>query len=150
MKDYLDKLKSELKRTEHLFYVSLKYTRTVDVIRSVIQRLINAFDAGMEGILKKKQRRKKTLEIPEQPRKRCEVIKELFADDKELINFIDFYLNLRNIIQAKYDKAHEYRRNVKMITHLGPENDLDVNIDLLLEYYNRAKKFEEYIKEKLG
>ncbi len=150
MKDYLDKLRSELKRADHLFYVSLKYTRTVDVIRSVIQRLINAFDVGIEGILKKKKRRKKTLEMPEQPRKRCEVIKELFPEDKKLINFIDFYLNLRNIIQAEYDKAHEYRRNVKMITHLGPENDLDVNIDLILEYYNKTKKFEEYIKEKLG
>jgi len=150
MKDYLDKLKSELKRADHLFYVSLKYTRTVDVIRSVIKRLINAFDVGIEGILKKKKRRKKTLDIPEQPRKKCEVIKELFPEDKKLIDFIDFYLKLRNIIQAKYDKAHEYRRNVKMITHLGPENDLDVNIDLLLEYYKKTKKFEDYVKEKIG
>ena len=30
----------ELKRVDHLVYVSLKYTRTVDVIRSIIDRLI--------------------------------------------------------------------------------------------------------------
>jgi hypothetical protein len=148
--DYLDQLKSELKRADHLFYVSLKYTRTVDVIRSVIERLINAFDVGMEGLLHKVKKRRKKLDIPEQPRKRAEVTKEVFKDDAELIKFIDFYLELRDIIQAKYEKESEYRRNVKMITYLTPDNILDVNIDLLLEFFNRTKKFEEYVVEKIG
>ncbi|MEE9525294.1 MAG: hypothetical protein V3V78_01665 [Candidatus Woesearchaeota archaeon] len=150
MKDYLDKLKSELKRADHLFYVSLKYTRTVDVIRSVIERLINAFDVGMEGLLQKVKRRRKTLEVPEQPRKRAEVTKEVFADDPQLIKFIDFYLGLRDIIQARYDKAKEYRRNVRMITYLNLETPMDVNIDLVLEFFEETKKFEEYVIEKLG
>ena len=94
MKDYLDRLKSELRRAEHLFYVSLKYTRTVDVIRSVIERFMNAFDVGMEGLLVKTKKRRKTLEIPEQPRKRCEVVKEIFAEDeicKSSILFFTFF-----------------------------------------------------------
>ena len=42
----------ELKRVDHLIFVSLKYTRTVDVLRSVINRLIDAYGAIIEGILK--------------------------------------------------------------------------------------------------
>ena len=149
MKDYLDRLKSELRRADHLFYVSLKYTRTVDVIRSIIRRLINAFDVGMEALLIKTQKRRKTLEVPEQPRKRAEVVKEVFADDKKLVDFIDFYLNLRDIIQAKYDRRLEFRRHVTMITYLKVGEPLDVNIDLLLEYFEKTKKFAEYVEEKI-
>ncbi len=100
MKDYLDNVKNELKRVDHLLYVSLKYTRTVDVIRSVINRLINAFDFGIDGLLAKVKKRRKTLELPEQPRKKCELVKELYADNEKILDFIDFYLELSNIYQA--------------------------------------------------
>ncbi len=36
MTDYLDNAKNEMKRVDHLLFVSLKYTRTVDVIKSVM------------------------------------------------------------------------------------------------------------------
>ena len=147
--DYLDQLKSELKRVDHLFYVSLKYTRTVDVIRSVIQRLMNAFDVGIEALLVKTARRRKKLEVPGQPRKKCELAKEIFADDEKLVKFVDFYLEMRDIFQAKFDKRDEYRRNVTMISMLSPDNVVDVNIDLLEEYYDKTKKFAEYVEEKL-
>ena len=39
---------SQLKRADHLLYVTLKYTRTVDVIKSIIKRLISAFDFAVE------------------------------------------------------------------------------------------------------
>lgn len=149
MKDYLDQLKSELKRADHLFFVSLKYTRTVDVIRSVLDRLMNAYYVGFEALLVKAKRRRK-IDIPEQPRKRCELLKEIFSDDKYIIASVDFYLEMRDIIQAKYDKREEYRRHVTMITHLEPGRDIDVNIDLLQEYYAKTRKFEEYLLEKLG
>ncbi|MBR9691244.1 hypothetical protein GOV06_00495 [Candidatus Woesearchaeota archaeon] len=150
MKDYLDSLKSELKRADHLFYVSLKYTRTVDVIRSVIERLLNAFDVGMEGLLMKVKKRRKSFDVPIQPRKRCELLKEVFSDDEKLIKFVDFYLEMRDIIQAKYDKSSEYRRKVTMTSHLSPDNVVEVNIDLLLEFYNKTREFEEYVVGKIG
>ena len=34
----------EIKRVDHLVFVSLKYTRTVDVIKSVVDRIISALD----------------------------------------------------------------------------------------------------------
>jgi len=103
----------------------------------------------MEALLIKTQKRRKTLEVPEQPRKRAEVVKEVFADDKKLVDFIDFYLNLRDIIQAKYDRRLEFRRHVTMITYLKVGEPLDVNIDLLLEYFEKTKKFAEYVEEKI-
>jgi len=146
MKDYLDKVKNELKRVDHLLYVSLKYTRTVDVIRSVINRLISAFDFSIDGLLAKVKKRRKTLEMPEQPRKKCELVKELYADDEKIIGLIDFYLELRNIYQAKYTKREEYRRYVTMIVELEPGKPIDIGIDQLHEYEERTKTFVEYLE----
>ena len=49
MKESFDEAIQELKRVDHLFWVSLKYTRTVDVIKHVIERLINCIGFGLEA-----------------------------------------------------------------------------------------------------
>ena len=43
-RDILEEAKEELKRVDPLVFVSLKYTRTVDVIKSVLERLIAAYE----------------------------------------------------------------------------------------------------------
>jgi hypothetical protein len=53
MKESLSEAFEELKRADHLIYVSLKYTRTVDVIKSIIERLINAYDDAIITLLDK-------------------------------------------------------------------------------------------------
>ncbi len=146
MKDYLDRVKNELKRVDHLLYVSLKYTRTVDVVRSVVNRLINAFDFGIDGLLEKIKKRRKTLEIPEQPIKKCNLVKELYADDEKVLAFVDFYLELRKIYQAKYTKREEYRRYVTMISELSPDLAIEIGIDALHEYEKTSKEFVEYLE----
>jgi hypothetical protein len=148
MKEYLDNLKNELKRVDHLIYVSLKYTRTVDVIKNTIGRMISAFDFGFLALLEKVKKRRKTLEIPTQPRKKCELLKEIFPEDKTLLKYIDFYLLLRDLDQAKYAKREEYRRHVTMIATMGG-NLFEVNIDILHEYYDKLKEFVEYLEGKL-
>ena len=40
----------ELKRADHMIYVTLKYTRTADVIHNILKRLINAFDVSIGKI----------------------------------------------------------------------------------------------------
>lgn len=149
MKDYLDNVKNELKRLDHIIYVSLKYTRTVDVIKHAIDRMISAMDFGIEGILEKIKRRRKTLEIPEQPLKRCELVRELLPEDEELKDFIEFYLLLRTLSKAKYTKKEEYRRNVAMIVELD-SGMTEVSIDVLYEHDEKMKKFVEYLEKFFG
>ena len=145
MKDYLDDVKNEVKRIDHLIYVSLKYTRTVDVIRSVVERIINAFEIGIEGLLEKVKKRRKHFEIPSQPLLRCGLIKQVFPDDKKLLKFVDFYLMLRRTLKAPYTKKEEYRRHVTMIADMGG-NFFEINMDNLKEYYKKTQDFIEYVK----
>jgi hypothetical protein len=64
MEESLQDAITELKRVDHLFYVSLKYTRTVDMMKHMVERLISTFSFGIESILKHAKEEKKITEIP--------------------------------------------------------------------------------------
>ena len=44
MNESLIEAREELKRLEHIIYVSLKYTRTVDVILNALKRMVSTYD----------------------------------------------------------------------------------------------------------
>ncbi len=59
MRESLDNAFREIRKVDHLIFVSLKYTRTVDMIKHVIKRMISSFDFMMDALLldlKKKKR----------------------------------------------------------------------------------------------
>ena len=150
MKKYLDDAKEEMKRADHLLYVSLKYTRTVDVIRSTIQRLILAYDAIMNELLEFAQKKKKIKIIPTAPTMKADSLKEAFKEDEIIIENLNFYLLLRKLIKAKrIDKREEYRRHVTMTVHFTDQDLMEVNIDILKEYYFKTKEFIDYIEEQI-
>lgn len=135
LEDFEENAEEELKRADHLIYVTLKYTKTVDVIKNTILRLINAMDfAVMEGVgyIKIKN-------ISDVPRMRFEQFLEKIPKAKE---YGDFYFMLRRIYNAKFDGKEEYRKRVTLMTEEG-----DVNIDTLKEYHQRTKKFVKLMEE---
>ena len=148
MKEALDNAKEELKRVDHLFYVSLKYTRTADMMRHLIERLINAFSFGIESLLKYAKEEKIISHIPDSPTMRANLFLETFKEE-EAINYINLYLKLRKIIRADYSRKEEYRRHVAMTCKLEKGEISEVNIDVLKEYYETAKNFINYAQRKI-
>ena len=140
MEESLQDAAEEIKRAEHLFYVSLKYTRTVDVIRSLLERLISTFDHGMLSLLKYAKEKKKIQEIPPTPSSRCELLEKVFSKDLEIKQHLEMYLLFRKLIRVPYTKREEYRRHVTMISQLETSK-FEVNIDTLEEYYNKTMDF---------
>lgn len=145
MKEALENARQELKRVDHLFWVSLKYTRTVDVIRNVVQRLINVFEFGLEAVLKQAKENKLIKEIPKNVGLKCDLLKKTFPENNELIEYVDFYLKLRKISNSEYTKKEEYRRHVTMTVIVNGEK-INVDIDLLKEYYEKSKQFVHFVK----
>lgn len=146
MKEAFEQSVEELKRVDHLFYVSLKYTRTVDVIKNIIHRLINCFDFGFESILKYAKEKKLVNSIPANAGLKCELLKKTFPNDLTLNDYVNFYSLLKKIIRAQYTKKEEYRRHVAMIATIDTKEVIEVNIDLLKEYYDKTKGFVSYVK----
>jgi len=152
--------REELKRADHLIYVSLKYTRTVDVIESVIVRLMSAqqmtIDALLEWLEKKKKLKKIDLSKPYKTK--IELIREKMKKDETVIKLLDFYEYLIKIMKADHIKKEEFRKNVRLIAHDKNGNVIEeVGIEVLKEtlaefeslagfFFERPKEYERPLK----
>jgi hypothetical protein len=148
MPEFIENAKEELKRVDHLIYVSLKYTRTVDVLKSIIQRLLNCFDFVIEGLLQEAEDNNKIEATPTSPGVKCEVLQKLYSKEKTLHNYCSFYLLLRRINRAEFERAREFRRHVTMTANVD-QKLVEVNIDIITDYFKRVKLFMDYVNESL-
>ena len=138
----------ELKRAEHLLYVSLKYTRTVDVLKSLLLRLISGLDVTISCLLQRAKDKKRIKEIPPQITVRCELVKKLYNDEK-INEMLQFYLTLRKINKAEYKKSNEYRRHVTM-TATTDDGIIEVNLDIIKEYFHKTGEYVDYVDNLLN
>lgn len=136
----------ELKRVDHLIFVSLKYTRTVDVIRSVVNRIIDSFNAIIDGFLNQLEEEHKIFEIPQAPMIKVQKIKE-FYDDDTLKEYLDFYIYLRQLYRSDFTRSGEFRKNVTMTTTMPTGEEVEVKIDTVMEYYEKTKAFIHHIQD---
>ena len=135
--EFLETAQDELKRADHLMFVRLKYTRTVDVIKSIITRLKAAIDAGFEVLLQEAKIAKRIDEVPTLHKMRVETVRQLHP---EFSDFVDFYLLLRKIDKAEFERDLEFRRHVCMTADVDGER-LHITIDIVQDYYEKTKEF---------
>jgi len=149
MRTSLEKCQDEMRRAEHLIYVSLKYTRTVDIMKHIIDRMINASDCMLDLLFKYAKKKRKIKEIPEKPGPRCSKLKEIFEDDDVIKNFVDFYMFLRKLSRASYTASREFRRHVTM-TAIVDNEQFEFNIDKIYEFNDKLKNFIDYVEVLTG
>ncbi|MBI4439239.1 hypothetical protein HY640_04865 [Candidatus Woesearchaeota archaeon] len=145
--EILKQAREELKRADHLLYVSLKYTRTVDVIKSIILRLISGLGFSIDTLLYKAKERKLLREVPDQAGLKCELVKKLYPDES-VADMVNMYLMLRKISKAEYKKSNEYRRHVTM-TATTDQGIITINLDVIKDYYNRAVAYTNHVEDLL-
>ena len=143
---YLYDSAQEIKRADHLIYVSLKYTRTIDVMNNILDRLIATNDFLLDGILGKAKKQKKIDKDIPIPGLKVEKIKELYPDNQELHNYLYLYILFRKIRKASQMKHLEFRRGVTM-TAMVDNQQIEVTIDIITDYYKRTMKFLEYLRD---
>ncbi len=136
---------SELKRADHSIAVSLKYTRTVDVIKSIVDRLINTIGFAFDAVLEKAKEEGQIKTIPKLPRQKTELLRDTYPDDETLQSYIDFYFILRKITKAKFEKRQEFRRHVTMTAKLDKGESVELTIDIITDYFNRVKELLDYV-----
>ncbi len=144
MNEFLEGAVGELKRADHMLYVSLKYTRTVDVIKNILERLISCFDFTFEYLVWHLKETKAIEEMPFARAKKIEVLKHYFQSNTEFIDYIDFYLLLRKIDQANFTRRQEFRRHVTMSAILEKNRVIELNIDSIHDYYDKTKAFVDF------
>ncbi len=146
MNDYLDDASEELKRADHLIFVSLKYTRTCDVLKHIIDRLINSIEFMFTALLEHMKEQGKLEEVPKAPIPKANKVKELFPDDEFIPEFADLFMRFRKISKADFSRACEFRRHVTMTVVVDDET-IQIHIDNITEYFKRTKEFFAHVQD---
>ena len=138
--------KEELKRVDHQIYVTLKYTRTCDVIKNTIERLINAFEAIFEVGLEYAVKKKKIKMIPDSNRLKAEVLYKV-CRKRGIKKYFELYTLLRELYVAEFGRKEEYRKHVAMVCSLDGERIVEVDVPMLMDFYTQTKEFVKIIEE---
>lgn len=138
---YLDQAVEELKRVEHLVYVSLKYTRTVDVLLNIISRMIDGYDEMWNALLEWMKEKGDLEEIPTAPVVKANVLLDYFEENDEVVDNARLFLLLRKLHRSSNpEREQEYRRHVTMRTIIDGREEL-LNIDIVTQYFHMQKDF---------
>ncbi len=146
VKNFIEELIQEKISADHLLYVSLKYTKTCDVILNLILRWRKMIETGVEGILEVAKKKKKISSVPLNPIGKIEAVKKLFKKDKEFLDVIHTYEMFRKIEELKKERIGEFRKNVALkILYRGEE--ININLDQLKIYADMLEKFISTTKQ---
>jgi hypothetical protein len=131
---------------DHLLYVSLKYTKTCDVIVNLLLRWKEMIDLSIDAILKKAKKKKKISSVPTNPVGKLEAMKKLFKKDKNTLDVLEMYEMSKKIRELRTERTGEFRKNVTLkVFYQGKE--ININLDKLKEYAEQVEKFISTIKQ---
>ncbi|MAG52973.1 MAG: hypothetical protein CMH62_03355 [Nanoarchaeota archaeon] len=147
----IDEARHELKRADHLIFVSLKYTRTMDVVESTVKRLIGSIEMAIDALFQWLLKKKKIKEIPSTYKNKIEVARDNFKKDETILELLKFYSFLMRVDRADHQRKSEFRKGVAMIAN-DEQGDLidEINIDKLKDYYLKTLDFIDYVEEYLS
>ena len=131
---------------DHLLYVSLKYTKTCDVIINLLLRWKKMIETSINEILKHAKKRKKISSIPTNPVGQIETARKLLKKDANFQEVIDMYEMFRKVEELRKERIGEFRKNVPLkVFYLGEE--ININLDKLKLYAEKLEKFISTTKQ---
>ena len=139
MRESIENAVEELKRVDHSIFVSLKYTRTVDILVNILIRMVDCYENLFMALLKYALENKMITEIPTTPKERVLIMKQAFKE-QEIHDNADLYLLLKAMLKANYSKENEYRRHVAMRAIIAGREEI-ININIISQYYEFLTSF---------
>jgi len=145
----MEKIIQEKISADHLLYVSLKYTKTCDVIFNLMLRWRKMIKTSIEQILEHAKKKKKITKIPANPMGQIDEIKKLFKKDKNFMKIVKLYEMLRKLEELRTERIGEFRKNVNLkIFYQGKE--INVNLEQLKIYAENLENFIRTTKQFLS
>jgi len=148
---YVQLAKVELNRAEHLFFVSLKYTKTVEVVENIFDRMINTYESLVNALIQKEIEKGKASEslIKASPIEKVSFLKDQFSHDTTIHENLNTFLLLRKILKNIVDHQNSYRKNFTVIAMVGRQ-EYRIDLKKIGEFYYQLEDFWNYVKEKVA
>jgi len=145
MSEDLEKIIKEKISADHLLYVSLKYTKTCDVMINLIRRWKIMIDYSLDSLLDKAKKKKMIKKVPTAPKLKIDEIKKVFKKKPEVMQVVEIYEMFKLIEILQKSKENEFRKGVCLkIQYKGEE--IKVDLEKLKEYSEILERFINYIK----
>ena len=113
--------REELKRADHSIFVTLKYTKTCDVIMNLLLRWRQMIEISIDALLKQAYKKKKIPKVPGTSVEKLDKAKEIFKKDKDISKTLELYKMLRKLGELRIERIGEFRKNVnwsRLLTYL--------------------------------
>jgi len=130
---------------DHLLYVSLKYTKTCDVIINLLLRWKNIIELGMDKLVAKAKKEKKWKSVPNAPRAKLMQLKKIYEKEEVILETLKLYELFRDLDSIEKVRENEFRKNINLkVTYKGEV--ININLDKLKEYSFLIERFISYLK----
>ncbi len=131
---------------DHLLYVSLKYTKTVDVILNLIARWKSLMELSFDKILEKAKKKRLISKIPTVPKRKLEEVRLIFKKDQEMLHALDLYEFFAALDKLEKVRENEFRKNITLKALYRGEW-IDIHLEKLKEYHAIVEKFIHKLKQ---
>lgn len=141
----MDAIIKEKTSADHLLYVSLKYTKTCDVIINLLLRWKVMIDLAMDRLVERAKKTKQWKPIPDAPRAKLVQLKKIYANEPIVSQILDMYELFRDIEKLDKVRESEFRKGVNLkVTYKGEL--INVNLDKLQQYAELIDRFIAYLR----
>ena len=142
----MEKIIQEKISADHLLYVSLKYTKTTDVMLNLITRWKNLIEEAIDKVLEKNKKLKKIKAIPSAPKLKIDIIKELYKKNPSILETIGLYEFFKKVDSAQKIRENEFRKNV-VLKIFDKGKWIDIDMEKLKEYNEILERFISALKQ---
>ena len=142
----IEEIIKEKTSADHLLYVSLKYTKTCDVILNLIARWKSLLEISFDAILENRVEAGKIPSMPTNPKQRIEFMKLHFKKFPEIQEVIPLYIFFKRVPDLQKTRSGEFRKNVNLKI-IEPTKETNINMEKLGEYYETIEKFMDSVKK---
>jgi len=132
---------------DHLMYVSLKYTKTCDVILNLLARWKSLIEISFDAILERGCEDGSIECMHATPKQRIEFMKKYFAKDEAIQKVVPLYIFFKRVPDLKKVRSGEFRKNVNLRVVVTPTRNVDINMEKLGEYYDIVEAFMKRVKD---
>jgi hypothetical protein len=141
----MERIIKEKISADHLLYVSLKYTKTCDVIINLLLRWKIMIEMAMDKLVEKAKKDKKWKAVPDAPRAKLIQLKKIYEKDKTISETLQLYELFRDVEKLDKIRESEFRKGVNLkVTYKGEV--IDINLDKLKEYSQLLERFISSLK----
>jgi len=140
----MQQIENEMKAAQHLLYVSLKYTKTGDVILNLMHRWRLMIEHSVDMMLEKARKKKLIKEIPIAPKLKVQLLAQLFKKESIVVDTLHLYSFFRRVDTLEHFKEHEFRKNVAL--RVIDEKEIVIDVEKLKEWQSLLENFIKFVR----